>query len=260
VNAQSGNRRLTVMVFTGIATFAFLALVIFSPLALRELTGVFNLNWSDLSNAGQTYGAVSALITALALGGVVISLFYQAKDVSTARSQAIRTSHFELLRIELDDEDCMWASGAPWGMTAPANYRELRLVVYVHMWVSFWESQFLIGEMPGEMARSAAIELFSGRAGREYWRARGQQRLSSVNGRRLAFARIIDGAYRDAIRNPAVTPPETAAGPSAAEAAKPNYSKAAMPYIVAVAAGLVTGKLARSWADRSSIAAWTDLP
>ena len=60
-------------------------------------------------------------------GGVAISLFYRAKDVSTTRSQAIRTFHHELLRMELDDEDCMWASGAPWGTAVPANYRDLRL-------------------------------------------------------------------------------------------------------------------------------------
>jgi len=71
-------------------------------------------------DTGQLYGpgAVSALITALALGGVVISLLYQARDVSATRSQAIRTFQFELLRTELEDADLMWASGAPWG-TAP---------------------------------------------------------------------------------------------------------------------------------------------
>ncbi len=73
-----------------IAAFVFLALVILSPFALRVLATSFGLNWSNLSNIGQTYGAVSALITALALGGVVVSLLYQARDVGTARSHAIR--------------------------------------------------------------------------------------------------------------------------------------------------------------------------
>ena len=86
------NRRLLTTTLAGIAAIAFLALVILSPLALRALARSFDLNWSNLSNVGQTYSAVSALLTALALGGVVISLLYQAKDVSTACSQAIRTS------------------------------------------------------------------------------------------------------------------------------------------------------------------------
>jgi hypothetical protein len=70
---------------------------------------------------GQTYGAVSALITALALGGVVISLLYQARDVAATRSQAIRTSQSGLLRLELEDADLMWASGAPWGAPVPVS-------------------------------------------------------------------------------------------------------------------------------------------
>lgn len=248
-----GNRQLFIAALAGIATVAFLALVVFSPLALRELVGSFDLNWSNLSNVGQTYSAVSALLTALALGGVVISLLYQAKDVSAARSQAIRTFHFELLRMELDDEDCMWASGAPWGMAIPADYHHLRLHVFVHMWLSFWESQFLIGEMPAEIARSSARELFRGKAGREYWQTAGQRRLSSDSGRRLEFARIMDGEYRDAIKSPPVTPEGTVPRRNKRiEATQPNYPKAVLPYIVAAAAGLLTGQLVRN--RRSSLA------
>ena len=181
------NRRLLTTTLAGVAAIVFLTLVILSPLALRALARSFDLNWSNLSNVGQTYSAVSALLTALALGGVVISLLYQAKDVSTARSQAIRTMHFDLLRMELEHEDYMWASGAPWGMTIPVSYRHLRLHVYVHMWLSFWESQFLLGEMSAEVARASARELFSGKAGREYWQAARERHLSSGRQCRLAY-------------------------------------------------------------------------
>ena len=150
------NRRLLTITLAGIAAIAFLAAVILSPLALHALARSFDLNWSNLSDVGQTYSAVSALLTALALGGVVISLLYQAKDVSTARSQAIRTMHVDLLRMELEHEDYMWASGAPWGMAIPANYGHLRRHVYVHMLLSFWESQFLLREMSAEVARESA--------------------------------------------------------------------------------------------------------
>jgi hypothetical protein len=68
--------RLLTTVSITVSIIAFLILVILSPLVLRLLASSFNLNWSNLSNIGQTYGAVSALITALALGGVVISLLY----------------------------------------------------------------------------------------------------------------------------------------------------------------------------------------
>jgi hypothetical protein len=109
------------MVGLFMAVITFLVLVILSPFVLRAIATSSGLNWSSLSNVGQTYGAVSALITALALGGVVISLLYRARDVDAARSQAIRTFQFELLRLELEDADLMWASGAPWGAPIPAD-------------------------------------------------------------------------------------------------------------------------------------------
>lgn len=257
--AHLRQRRYLVAALAGTISIAFIVLVAASPLALRELASSFDLNWSSLSNVGQTYGAVSALITGLALGGVAISLFYQAKDVSTTRSQAVRTFHHELLRMELDDEDCMWASGAPWGMAVPANYRDLRLHVYVHMWVSFWESQFIIGEMPEEAVRSSAVELFSGVSGRDYWRRAGQQRLSLHKGRQLAFIRIIDEEYRAAIRTPVVASQETTSQHDTIEAVKPNYSKSAMPFVISATAGLITGWLARNQAVRVSAAARAQL-
>jgi hypothetical protein len=88
------------MVAVIITTVAFLALAALSPLALRPLASTFGLNWYVLSDAGQIYGAVFALVTALALRGVVASPLYQARDVSAARSQAIRAFQFKLLRLE----------------------------------------------------------------------------------------------------------------------------------------------------------------
>jgi hypothetical protein len=63
---------------------AFLALVIFSPLLLRELTGASDLNWSNLSAISQPYGAPSALITALAASGIVVQNFTRRKTSAGA--------------------------------------------------------------------------------------------------------------------------------------------------------------------------------
>jgi len=66
-----------------------IGLVIFSPVALTGLQN-FNRNWSELSNIGQTYGAISALISSLALGGVIVSLLYQARDGRTGARRTHR--------------------------------------------------------------------------------------------------------------------------------------------------------------------------
>jgi hypothetical protein len=192
-------RRALIMIGVLMAAITFLGLVVLSPFALRALSISFGLNWSSLSNIGQTYGAVSALITALALGGVVISLLYQARDVSAARSQAIRTTQFELLRLELEDADLMWASGAPWGAPVPADYEALRRHIFVHMWLSFWESQFVLREMSATSARLATRELFSAQPARDYWHYVGKSRLAANEGRVLQFLHIVDEEYQNTL-------------------------------------------------------------
>lgn len=72
-----------------------IGLVVASPWALRALGGS-NLDWSRLSNIGQTYGAVSAIIAAVALLGVVSSLIVQSREAKIARISAQRAHHVEL--------------------------------------------------------------------------------------------------------------------------------------------------------------------
>src|SRR5947208_2108644 len=62
-----------------------LVLVIFSPLALRQFGSVRGVSWARLSNIGQTYGAASALLTGLALVGVVGSLVFQVRAIQVSR-------------------------------------------------------------------------------------------------------------------------------------------------------------------------------
>ena len=159
--------RVGVLIFAAI----MLGLVVISPIALQQLVRIHRVNWMRLSDVGQTYGAVSAFLTALALGGVVVSLLYQARDVKAAREQASRTFHHELLKMEMESPFYMDAMAAPWGLTVGlADYDSLRRNNFVHMWVSYWEGQYMLGELSdSEIRYSAASELFVSAAGRQYW-------------------------------------------------------------------------------------------
>ena len=84
-----------------IGLIAIIGLVIFSPFAITELAH-FRMNWLQLSNIGQTYGAVSALLSSLALVSVVVSLLYQSRDNQNAREQTTRTLQFELIRMAME--------------------------------------------------------------------------------------------------------------------------------------------------------------
>lgn len=211
MRSRSLAHRLPALIALIVAAITFLAFVALSPLALRALVDAFGLNWNLLSNAGQTYGAVSALVTALALGGVAISLLYQAKDVSAARSQAIRTFQFELLRMELADADLMQASGAPWGFAIRDDHEILRQYIFANMWLSFWEDQFLLREMSPMIVRLSLRELFTGKPAREYWKQVRGNRLFSSEGRTLRYLRIVDEEYRNALATSPAVPPGKAA-------------------------------------------------
>lgn len=202
------SRRTVLVAGVTVATTAFFAIVIVSPLALREFGTSAHINWSQLSDIGQTYGAVSALLTAMALAGVVASLLFQARDVRVSKEQAIRTFHHELIRMQLDDPFYMNALGAPTHMPVPADQDKVREFLYIHLWVTFWQTFYAMGMMPESQLRSACeLELFRGRPGREYWeQARSTRPLYTKDRHIQKFYRILDEEYHKAI----ISQPETA--------------------------------------------------
>jgi Family of unknown function (DUF6082) len=182
-----------------VGLIAIVGLVILSPFALAELTH-FRHDWSQLSNIGQTFGAVSAVISSLALGGILASLLYQARSTRNAYEQMIRTLQLELIKMELADSSLMTAMGAPWDVNIPSDSKSIRDFLYVQLWVSFWGGNYTIGDLPELAVRHfAAHELFRGRAGREYWRAVGHLQMTNSKGRLNKFFRILDDEYRKVI-------------------------------------------------------------
>ncbi len=61
------------------------------------------MNWTRLSDVGQTYGAISAIVSAVALGGVAAALFFQARQAKAERIQAVRGFHRELIQMTIDE-------------------------------------------------------------------------------------------------------------------------------------------------------------
>jgi len=184
-----------------ILTTGVLALVAISPIALKQVARVPGMNWVLLSNVGQTYGAVSALLSALALGGVTVSLLYQSRDVRTASEQAARTFHFELLKMEMDDPvymEIMAATAIPGNR--PPDYDSLRRRQFIHMWVSYWEGRYKLREMTdSEVRYTASYELFNSAEGRRYWSEAREIKLNTYKGRPYRFVKIVDEEYGKAV-------------------------------------------------------------
>ena len=76
-----------------IAAFAILTvlllLILVSPLFLRTLARAHGINWSQLSDIGQTYGAASAILSGVALVGVSLSLMVQARQAKAERIRIV---------------------------------------------------------------------------------------------------------------------------------------------------------------------------
>jgi Family of unknown function (DUF6082) len=199
-------------------------LLMLSPWVLRRLSTVPGLDWAKLGNVSQTYSAAATLITALALGGVVVSLFFQAQDTKTAREQCSRTLHFALAQMQMQDPVYLWATGAPWLLQLSPTADRLRQAVYVNLWVTYWRMLYRIGHATENGIRALlSANLFSGEVGRQRWAAvrNGPPSTLSVLGRRdRRFYQIVDEEYRKAC---ASGPPSIPAeGPEVRDLAPPK--------------------------------------
>lgn len=192
-------RRGISITLTTAACLIVIIVIAISPLALTGLEAL-RKDWGKLSDVGQAYGAISALISSLALVGIVWSLLYQARAGQTAREQSIRTFQQELIKMEMNDPALMTAMGAPWDLPIPADSARIREHLYIHMWASFWAGNYAVRELNARtLRRIARSELFNSRAGRAYWAAV-RENVLSINERKYRrFARIVDKEYQKII-------------------------------------------------------------
>jgi hypothetical protein len=252
------SRRLLVTIVTS-GLIAIIGMLIFAPSALAEL-GHFRTDWGQLANIGQTYGAVSALLSSIALGGVVVSLLYQARDSRTAAEQTTRTLQFQLIKMELEDPSLMTISGAPWDLNIPSDSAHIREHLYVQMWVMFWSGNYKNREISEPVARHfARHELFRSRAGRNYWETVGQLQISHSKGRLNKFFRFLDDEYKKAVTSGApVASPVKISGASEKhqeplEHQEPPANRTKLAHLSAVTGGIALGALAGwLWSHRKA--------
>lgn len=175
-----------------------LALVAFSPLALNKLSSIHGVDWPQLSNIGQTYGAASAVLTGLALIGVAGSIVFQVRAIKVSQGQAIREQHTHLVEMALTDPLYQRAWGGlhdSYGSTD--RYRQHG---YINLIVSFWQNDYALGGMPDHKLRTLASDLFRGEAGRDFWDDTRDLRLrSTASHRDKRFCQIIEEEYQQSI-------------------------------------------------------------
>lgn len=178
-------------------------LIAASPLALGLLDRQ-SRDWERLSWIGQTYGAASALLAVLALIGVAVSLFMQAREAKASREQALRAIHTELLQMAMDDEVYRRCWGPFFASDDPTGQREH---MYVNLIISNWQMQYELRVFSEPHLRSAAHILFSGEVGERFWSDVRELRAGTASTRReRRFHEILDEEYQHALTSPVVAP------------------------------------------------------
>ncbi len=213
---SAASKRAVLASFLITAAVAVLALVVFSPLALRQLASLRGVHWSQLSSIGQTYGAASALLTGLALIGVVGSIVFQVRAIRISRQQASREQHAHLVELALTDPVYQRAWGGLYDMYG--SYDKYRQHGYINLIVSFWRDHYVLGDYQDRAMHGLAASLFRGEAGRTFWADTRDMRLETAEGSRdRRFLHIMEEEYQQAIL----------AGPPAVKAEAPSSEASA---------------------------------
>jgi hypothetical protein len=180
-----------------LALLAGFGAVVLSPLAMQSFADSDTLDWSVLSNIGQTYGAVAALLTALAIGGVVASLLVQGKEMRIAREQAARSLHQGLIHMAIEDPTLIPVFGIEWDHASVGHTRQQ---LYANLWITHFRSVFELGYITENELRLALADLFRGEVGRACWATSREAFIAGFTSRRhRKFGDIVEGEYARAV-------------------------------------------------------------
>ncbi|MCD0449932.1 DUF6082 family protein [Actinocorallia sp. API 0066] len=189
-----------------------------SPLGFGVVGERVGADWKGLSDIGQAYGGVAALLTAVTLPVLAVSLVVQAREVRVAREQALRATHNELTALGMGDPDLLGVM-RPLPDDSPRGLREEKRTYYANLWMSYWISRYRVDRLTNGALAGNCRGLFATESGREYWAgARAAWLARHPRGRDRRFINIVERAYLDAVEN---GPPADASEPAAPRSAVP---------------------------------------
>ena len=175
------------------------ALILGTPFILSALAPD-DLDWGQLSNVSQTYGALSVFFSAAALAGVAVSLWYQARQTQIAQEAARRDAHRELIILALGDPSFLACWEPP---HTPMSATRRKQILFTNLIVTNWESDFRLRNLGKAALRDMFDGHFQGEIAREHWLTGGPgwrvSAESSADPMRRQFVEIADERYARAI-------------------------------------------------------------
>lgn len=207
-------RRVGLLLVLVVVVLAVISLVLLSPAALAALNPNGSVDWQRLAHISQTYAAASAILALLALGGVAVSLVFQAREMRANRVHATRLVHMDLLKMAMDDPLYMRSLGP----SRFSNDDLRRQSLYVNPLIGYWRMAYEMGEASELHLRAVAADFFAGEDGQRFWRTWGHERIrTSTEKRTRRFHEILDEEYQKATAPPPESPAREESAPESQE-------------------------------------------
>jgi hypothetical protein len=225
-----------------------LATIVFFPVAIYHFASR-DLDWPFLSQVGEAYGGASALLSALAIWGVVASLILQYRQHRAAVLHNLGQRHYDLVRFTVEHP----AFAVSWGEDSNVDdyeYRSFCNLIMTH-WLTLWR----LREFDERSLRASCDRLFRNRVPRLYWAEVGEKWIAAPTQRERRFLQVVNASFAAAdAAGPADREPGGMVPPIANEPFKavepggahlPLWFGASALAAVAFTAGFVGAKMGR---------------
>jgi hypothetical protein len=143
-----------------------LLLLLGSPLILVIVDSLLRLRWDRLTEIGQSYTGVAALLSGAALIGIAYSIRLQTQQIAITRSQAVREMQFSILRLAMEDPSLSMI----WLPDAEADPAEYRRRLFRTQMIRYLEFAYISGEISESRLRGTLVnEVFVSSGTRTQW-------------------------------------------------------------------------------------------
>jgi hypothetical protein len=191
---RSASRRLLGASIAALAFAMAMVSVLLFPLVLGRFYTADG-DYSRMSDIGQAYGAASAVISAAALGAVLMG---QYRQVNRTRLQALHDGMDELVQLAMDEPMYRQCWGA---RIAPDDVDEA-LFYYCNRMITKWKDGWELRGLSETQARAYLAKFFDSEIPRLFWQQHGQfQMQAKLTNRRARFVIMINEEYLRAIHS-----------------------------------------------------------
>jgi hypothetical protein len=149
-----------------IAALAAVFAIAASPFLLVVWEKPKSIDWNRLGEIGQAYDGTSAMLSAIALLGVVASLVIQARQNRNDRVQHSLDRQFSLLSLVLERPG-LYGPLAGW----PHEDDRARQYIFMSMWMNVLQMRFEMNTQTEAEVRKEIQMAFTSDLGRQWWQA-----------------------------------------------------------------------------------------